>query len=69
MMVLKVKISSTIDDITRTTSNDTTQTTDSVDSNITSNFSEGKNFIPIPQLVVSVLNIFLFDDQQIICLT
>tara|TARA_R100000030_G_scaffold85379_1_gene68596 strand:+ start:201 stop:1016 length:816 start_codon:yes stop_codon:yes gene_type:complete len=60
-MYLKYQV--TADDITRATSNDTTTATDSVDSNITSTFSEGKNFIPMPSAVVSVLNIFPFDDQ------
>ena len=60
-MYLKYQV--TADDITRATSNATTTATDSVDSSITASFSEGKNFIPMPSAVVSVLNIFPFDDQ------
>ena len=60
-MYLKYQI--TADDITRATSNATTTATDSVDTSITASFSEGKNFIPMPSAVVSVLNIFPFDDQ------
>ena len=60
-MYLKYQV--TADDITRATSNDTTTATDSVDTSITASFSEGKNFIPMPSAVVSVLNIFPFDDQ------
>ena len=60
-MYLKYQI--TADDITRGASNTTTTATDSVDSSITATFSEGKGFIPMPSAVVSVLNIFPFDDQ------
>ena len=60
-MYLKYQI--TADDITRATSNATTTAADSVDTSITASFSEGKNFIPMPSAVVSVLNIFPFDDQ------
>ena len=60
-MYLKYQI--TADDITRATSNATTTATDSVDTSITASFSEGKNFIPMPSAVVSVLNIIPFDDQ------
>ncbi len=60
-MYLKYQV--TADDITRATENDTTTATDSIDSSITATFSEGKNFIPMPSAVVSVLNIFPFDDQ------
>ena len=60
-MYLKYQV--TAADITRATENDTTTATDSIDSSITATFSEGKNFIPMPSAVVSVLNIFPFDDQ------
>ena len=60
-MYLKYQI--TQDDIDRAASNDTTTATDIVDSNITATFKEGKNFIPMPSSVVSVIQIFPFDDQ------
>ena len=60
-MYLKYKI--TQDHIDRAATNDTTTATDTVDSSITATFKEGKNFIPMPSAVVSVLNIFPFDDQ------
>ena len=60
-MYLKYQI--TQDDIDRAASNDTTTATDTVDSNITATFKEGKNFIPMPSSVVSVIQIFPFDDQ------
>ncbi len=60
-MYLKYQV--TADDITRAGTNTTTTATDSVDSSITATFSEGKGFIPMPSAVVSVLNIFPFDDQ------
>ena len=60
-MYLKYQV--TADDITRATSNTTTTATDTVDTNITATFSEGKGFIPMPSAVVSVLSIFPFDDQ------
>ena len=61
-MYLKYQI--TQDDIDRAASNDTTTATDTVDSNITATFKEGKNFIPMPSSVVSVIQIFPFDDKH-----
>ena len=58
-----LKYQITQDDIDRAASNDTTTATDTVDSNITATFKEGKNFIPMPSSVVSVIQIFPFDDQ------
>ena len=46
----------------RAASNDTTTATDSIDSSITASFTEGKGFIPMPSAVVSVIQIFPFDD-------
>ena len=60
MMFLKYKI--TADDITRARSNATTTATDRSDSSVTASFEEGKNYIPVPSSVVSVLNIFSFDN-------
>ena len=59
-MYLKYKITEA--DKTRALTNDTTTATDRVDSTITSSFEEGKNFIPMPSSIVSVLNIFSFDN-------
>lgn len=59
-MYLKYKI--TAADITRGSENITTTATDVADSSITASFQEGKNFIPMPDSVVSVLNIFSFDN-------
>jgi len=61
-MYLKYKITQT--DIDRARSNDTTTSADTSDSTITANFQEGKNFIPMPSAVVSVSNIFNFDEAQ-----
>ena len=59
-MFLKYKI--TADDIARARSNATTTATDRSDSSVTASFEEGKNYIPVPSSVVSVLNIFSFDN-------
>ena len=60
-MYLKYKI--TQDDIDRAATNDTTTATDTRDGS-TATFLEGKNFIPMPSSVVSVIQIFPFDDQS-----
>ena len=60
-MYLKHKITQA--DIDRAATNDTTTATDTVDGSVTASFTEGRNFIPMPSAVVSVLNIFRFDDQ------
>ena len=49
-------------DVDRAASNTTTTATDTIDSSITASFSEGKGFIPMPSAVVSVIQIFPFDD-------
>ena len=46
----------------RAASHDTTTATDSIDSSITASFTEGKGFIAMPSAVVSVIQIFPFDD-------
>jgi len=61
-MYLKYKI--TEDDITRGRSNESTTATDTKDGNVTATFLEGRNFIPMPQSVVSVIQIFPFDDKH-----
>ena len=60
-MYLKYKI--TQDDLDRAATNDTTTATDTKDGTISATFLEGKNFIPMPSAVVSVIQIFPFDDQ------
>ena len=60
-MYLKYQV--TADDITRAGTNATTSATDTVDSSVTATFSEGKGFIPMPSSVVSVIQIFPFDDS------
>ncbi len=59
-MYLKYKL--TESDIARFKTNETTTTTDRSDSSLTFSFEEGKNFISMPSSVVSVLNIFSFDN-------
>ena len=59
-MYLKYKV--TAADITRATANATTTATDVSDTSVTASFEEGKNFIPMPDSVVSVLRIFSFDN-------
>ena len=61
-MYLKYKI--TEDDITRARSNESTTATDTKDGNVTATFQEGRNFIPMPSSVVSVIQIFPFDDKH-----
>ena len=60
-MYLKYQITEA--DITRAATNTTTTATDSVDNTVTASFGEGNGFIPMPQSVVSVLNIFPFSDK------
>ena len=52
----------TQEDVDRSKTNDTSTATDSKDSSITASFSEGKGFIPMPSAVVSVIQIFPFDN-------
>ena len=61
-MYLKYQITEA--DITRARANTTTTSADSVDSSITGSFKEGNNFIPMPSSVVSVVQIFNFDEAQ-----
>ena len=49
-------------DVDRAASNTTTTATDTIDNSITASFTEGKGFIPMPSAVVSVIQIFPFDD-------
>ena len=61
-MYLKYQISQ--DDIDRSVTNTTTTATDKLDGTITASFSEGKNFIPMPDSVLSVMQIFSFSNAQ-----
>ena len=61
-MYLKYQV--TADDITRARENETLSTvTDTADSTVTAIFKEGKNYIPMPSNVMSVLQIFPFTDK------
>ena len=59
-MYLKYQV--TAADIARSKTNDTTTATDTSDNTITASFGEGKGFIPMPSSIVSVLQIFPFDN-------
>jgi len=61
-MYLKYQVTEA--DITRAASNTTTTATDSIDNTITASFGEGNGFIPMPSSVVSVIQIFPFDDSS-----
>ena len=61
-MYLKYQV--TADDVTRARSDETlTTVTDTADSTVTASFKEGKNYIPMPSNVMSVVNIFPFTDK------
>ena len=59
-MYLKHLITS--DDVTRARSDASTTATDTIDSSITATWKEGKNWIPVPNSVVSVVKVFPFTD-------
>jgi len=60
-MYLKYQI--TADDITRARSDETLSTvTDTADSTVSATFKEGKNYIPMPSNVMSVIKLFPFTD-------
>ena len=61
-MYLKHQI--TQDTIDRCRTNTTSSATDKVDSSVSASFEEGKNFIPVPDSIVSVTNIFPFSNAQ-----
>ena len=61
-MYLKHKI--TKDTIDRCRTNATTSATDKVDSSVSASFEEGKNFIPVPDSIVSITQIFPFSNAQ-----
>jgi len=59
-MYLKHLITS--DEVSRARSDASTTATDTADSSITATWKEGKNFIPVPSAVVSVVQVFPFTD-------
>ena len=61
-MYLKYQVSE--DDKTRARSNETLSTvTDTADSTVTASFKEGKNYIPMPSNVMSVIQVYPFSDR------
>ena len=61
-MYLKHKITQT--EIDRAKTDASATATDKVDSSITADWLEGKGYIPIPDTVVSVIQVFPFDDSS-----
>ena len=61
-MYLKHLITS--DEVSRARSDASTTATDTADSSITATWKEGKNFIPIPSAVVSVVQVFPLTDTS-----
>jgi len=62
-MYLKYLI--TADDVTRARSNLTNTTvTDTGDGSTTASWLEGKNYIPVPSAVMSIVNVFPFEETQ-----
>ena len=61
-MYLKYQVSE--DDKTRARTNETLSTvTDTADSTVTTSFKEGKNYIPMPSNVMSVIQVYPFSDR------
>ena len=60
-MYLKHKMTQT--EIDRAATNETVTATDKRDSSITADWLEGKGFITVPEAVVSIIQVFPFDDQ------
>ena len=61
-MYLKYQV--TADDKTRARANETlTTVTDTADSTVTASFKEGKNYIPMPSNVMSVVQVYPFSDR------
>ena len=61
-MYLKHKITQA--EIDRAATNDTATATDKVDNTVKADWLEGKGFIPVPDAVVSVTQVFPFDDSS-----
>ena len=51
-------------EVTRARANATATATDLVDTSITADWKEGTNFIPVPESVISILNVFPFTSSQ-----
>jgi hypothetical protein len=60
-MYLKYQITEA--DITRAKANSSTVVTDTADSTVSATFLEGTNYIPVPDSVVSILEVFPFTDK------
>ena len=54
----------TTSDVTRARSNTTTTATDKLDSTLTADWLEGKNWIPVPDTVLAVVKVFPFSDTS-----
>jgi len=61
-MYLKYQI--TAADIARARANTTTVVTDTADSTVSATWKEGTNYIPVPDSVVSILEVFPFTDKS-----
>ena len=61
-MYLKHKITQA--EIDRAATNDTATATDKVDNTVKADWLEGKGFIPVPDAIVSVTQVFPFDDSS-----
>lgn len=60
-----LKYQITAEDLARATANESAgSATDSADSSVSANWFEQKNYIPVPSSVISVLDIFPFDDSS-----
>ena len=51
-------------DVTRARSDATVTATDTVDSSVTADWKEGKNWIPVPDSVLAVVQVFPFDESS-----
>ena len=61
-MYLKYQITEA--DITRARANTNTVVTDTADSTVSATWKEGNNFIPVPDSVVSIIEVFPFTDKS-----
>ena len=62
-MYLKYQITEA--DITRARANTNTVVTDTADSTVSATWKEGNNFIPVPDSIVSIIEVFPFTDKSI----
>ena len=61
-MYLKYQITEV--DITRARANTNTVVTDTADSTVSATWKEGNNFIPVPDSIVSIIEVFPFTDKS-----